>query len=338
MSTAEHPPPPAQLLQMLFGFILARSVSAVAELNVADALKDGPLSVADIARAVGAHEPSLRRVMRTLVATGLFAEPDPGTYALTPVSELLRSDVPTSMRDMAVMITSQSHWQPWERFTDTLRTGESGPQHAFGTDAFSWFQRGENADQWNLFNAAMTSFSTGTSLAVAETYDFSRFTKIVDIGGGHGFLLKTVLSTAPSASGMLLDLPGAIEGADLGELSERVECVGQSFFDGVTEGGDCYMLKHIIHDWSDEQCRIILGNIATAMAPTGRVLVIELMMPEGPEPHPAQFMDLNMLTMTEGGTERTKVEFASLFASAGLALMAVHPTASPVSIIEARKG
>jgi hypothetical protein len=233
---------------MLFGFMATRSISAVAELNVPDALRDGPRTIADLARAVGAQERSLDRVMRALVSTGLFAEPDPGTYALTPLSELLRSDVPTSMRELAVMITSQSHWQPWERFTDTLKTGESGPQHAFGTDGFSWFQRDENRDQWNLFNATMTSFSTGTSLAVAETYDFSPFTKIADIGGGHGFLLKTVLSKAPSASGVLLDLPGAIEGADLGELSERVECVGQSFFDGVTEGGDCYMLKHIIHD------------------------------------------------------------------------------------------
>jgi hypothetical protein len=324
-------------MQMLFGFMATRSVSAVAELNVPDALADGRRSAADLAEAVGAHEDSLRRVMRTLVSIGVFAEPEPGTYALTPVSKLLCSDAPASMRDMAVMITAESHWQPWGRFADTLKSGQSGAQHAFGTDAFSWFQNGENQHQWDLFNAAMTSFSAGTSLAVAGAYDFSRFTKIVDIGGGHGFLLKTILSKAPEARGVLFDLPGAVAGADLAALGERVECAGGSFFEAVPLDGDCYTLKHIIHDWDDERCRTILSHISGAMDPGGRVLVVELLMPEGPEPHPAKFMDLNMLSMTEGGTERTRGEFAALFASAGLELVEIHPTKSPVSVVEGRR-
>ncbi|HJN43979.1 MAG: methyltransferase [Vicinamibacterales bacterium] len=337
MSTAEQPPPDAQLMQMLFGFMASRSVSAVTALDVPDALKDGPRSVEDLAQTVGAHQDSLRRVMRTLVSIGVFAEPEPGTYALTPVSELLRSDATPSMRDMAVLITAQSHWQPWGRFADTLKTGKSGSQHAFGTDAFSWFQQSENKPEWELFNAAMTSFSSGTSMAVVEAYDFSRFTTIADIGGGHGFLLKTVLSKAPEARGVLFDLPGAVEGADRASLGERVECVSGSFFETVPEGADCYTLKHIIHDWDDERCRTILSHIATAMAPSGRVLVVETVMPDGPEPHPAKLMDLNMLAMTEGGTERTRDEFAAVFASAGLELVEIHPTESPVSIVEAKK-
>jgi len=309
----------------------------VAELNVPDALQDGPRTVADLAQAVGAHERSLYRVMRTLVSIGLFAEPEPGTYALTPVSELLRSDVPTSMRDLAVLITAKSHWQPWGQFADTLRTGASSAQHAFGTDVFSWFQRAENSDEWDLFNAAMTSFSSGTSVAVVEAYDFSRFSKLVDVGGGHGFLLKTILAKAPAARGIVFDLPGAVEGADTQALGDRLECVGGDFFQTVPKGGDCYTLKHILHDWDDDRCRTILRNVATAMIPTGSVLVIELLMPDGPEPHPAKFMDINMLAMTEGGTERTEAEFTALLASAGLELVAVHPTESPVSVIEARK-
>ena len=336
MSTANQPPPEAQLLQMLFGFMVTRGLSAVAELNVPDALQHGPRTVADLAQAVGAHERSLYRVMRTLVSTALFAEPEPGTYALTPVSELLRSDVPTSMRDLAVLITAKSHWQPWGQFADTLRTGASSAQHAFGMDVFSWFQRAENSDEWGLFNAAMTSFSSGTSVAVAEAYDFSRFSKLVDVGGGHGFLLKTILAKAPAARGVVFDLPGAVKGADTKALGDRLECVGGDFFQTVPKGGDCYTLKHIIHDWDDDRCRTILRNVATAMVPTGSVLVIELLMPDGPEPHPAKFMDINMLAMTEGGTERTEAEFAVLLASAGLELVAVHPTESPVSVIEAR--
>jgi len=275
--------------------------------------------------------------MRTFVSVGVFAEPEPGTYALTDLSELLRSDGPASMRDLAVMLTAGSHWQAMGRFSDTLRTGDSGAQHALGTDVFSWFQRTENKAEWDLFNAAMTSFSSGTSLAVAESYDFTPFGTIVDVGGGHGFLLKTILSNAPPARGVLLDLPGTIAGADLGEVKDRVETVGQSFFDGVIDGGDCYILKHIIHDWSDDSCRTILGHVAAAMAPTGRVLIVEMVMPTGPEPHPAKLMDITMLAMTEGGQERTEGEYAALCASAGLELVEIHPTQSPVSIIEARK-
>ena len=188
MSDAGQLPPEAQLLQTLFGFMVTRTLSAVAELNVADALRDGPRSYTDLAHAVSADQRSLHRAMRMLVSTGVFAEPKLGTFALTPVSDLLRSDVPGSMRDMAVMITAKSHWLPWGRFTETLRSGRSGPQHAFGTDIFSWFQRAENKEQWELFNAAMTSFSSVTGGPVAESYDFGGFRRIVDIGGGHGDL------------------------------------------------------------------------------------------------------------------------------------------------------
>lgn len=329
------PPPEAQVLQSLFGFMLTKSVSAVADLGVADELAAGPVSIADLASAVGAHERSLYRVMRTLTSTGMFAESEPGVFGLTPVSELLRSDVPNSMRDLASLITAESHWLPWGRFTDTVKSGESGAQHAFGTDIFSWFQRPENAHQWEIFDAAMTSFSSTTSDAVTESYDFGGFKRVVDVGGGHGYFLKAVLSGAPDAAGVLFDLPGVTDRADRDMLGDRIEVVGGDFFEAVPAGGDCYTMKHIIHDWGDEQCRVLLGNIAEAMDPAGTVIVVETVMPEGAEPHPAKFMDINMLAMTEGGTERTEKEFAELFRSAGLALKAVHPTASPVSVVEA---
>ncbi|MFQ5704798.1 MAG: methyltransferase [Gemmatimonadales bacterium] len=337
MSDTEQLPPDAQLLQTLFGFMITRSVSAVAELGVADALKDGPIHYSDLARTVGADERSLYRVMRVLASTGMFTEPQPGSYALTPVSQLLRSDVPNSMRDLAVTLTSESHWLAWGQFTQTLKSGKSGPQHAFGTDMFSWFQRAENSEQWKLFNAAMTSFSSMTSTAVCESCDFSRYRRVVDIGGGHGFFLRAVLAKAPQAQGVLFDLPGVNDGVGADELGRRIESVAGDFFKEVPPSGDCYTMKHIIHDWGDKQCRTLLGNIARVMDPEGRVLVIETVMPDGQEPHPAKFMDVNMLAMTEGGTERTEREFATLFESAGLRLEAIHPTRSPVSVVEARK-
>ena len=329
-------PPEGQLMQALFGFMVTKCVSSVAELGVADALKDGPLYYTDLASRLDADQRALHRVMRTLTAVGVFTESAPGTFGLNPVSELLRSDLPTSMRDMATMITSKSHWLPWGRLTDTLRSGRSGPQHAFGTDLFSWFQHGENAEQWEIFNAAMTSFSSSTSQAVAESYDFSPFRKIVDIGGGHGYFLGTLLDKAPDAQGVVFDLPKVVSGVE-GLSNKRIEMVGGDFFEGVPDGGDCYVMKHIIHDWSDEHCTKLLGNIASAMQPDARVLVVETVMPEGPEPHPAKFMDVNMLAMTEGGCERSEKDFTALFASAGLKLNAIHATPSPVSVVEAMR-
>jgi hypothetical protein len=331
----DAPPPQALLMQGLFGFMVTKGISTVAALDVADALKGGPLYYTDLANVVGADQRALHRTMRMLASVGIFAEPTPGTYANTPVSELLTKEHPGSMRDMAVMITSESHWLPWGRYEETVRTGESGPRHAFGTDFFSWCQRAENSGQWAIFNAAMTSFSSGVAPLVAEAVDFSRFKKIVDIGGGHGLLLKMILAKAPKTSGILFDLPGVVEGA--GNLGDRITAQGGDFFGGVPGGADCYVMKHIIHDWSDQHCKTLLGNIAAAMDPKGRVFVIETVMPETPEPHAAKFMDVNMLAMTEGGCERTEKEFAELFQSVGLKLVAIHPTPGPVSVVEAAK-
>ena len=330
-------PPQAQVMQALFGFMVTKCMSAVAAHNIADALKDGPLYYTDLASVTGTDQRALHRVMRMLSGVGVFQEVEPGKYGLTPASELLRSDVPGSMRDMAVMITSKSHWLPWGRLEDTLKSGDSGPKHEFGTDLFTWFQEDENRDQWEIFNAAMTSFSSGIAHAVAESYDFSPFKHVVDIGGGHGYFLKTILEKAVEAKGTLFDLPDVVEGADGASLGDRIAREGGDFFKAVPEGGDCYTLKHIIHDWSDDQCVTILSNIAKVMNPTGKVLVAELVMPETGEPHPAKFMDVNMLAMTEGGCERTEKEYAELFNKAGLKLNAIHATPSPVSIVEAVK-
>lgn len=328
-------PPEMHLMQGLFGFMVTKAISAAAALNVPDALHGGPLYYTNLASVVGADQRALHRAMRMLSSAGVFAEVAPGTYANTPVSDLLRTEHPASMRDMAVMITSDSHWLPWGKLEEVLRTGESGPRHAFGVDVFTWFQAEENRGQWEIFNAAMTSFSSSTAPLVAASYDFTRFRKIIDVGGGHGLLLKTVLLTAPNASGVLYDLPGVVEGAN--GLPANIERAGGDFFQSVPAGGDCYLLKHIIHDWSDDQCVQILRNIAGAMQPDGRVIVVDAVMPESTEPHPVKFMDVNMLAMTEGGCERTEQEFANLFQRGGLKLVKVHHTPSPVCLIEAVK-
>ena len=331
------PAPSEQLLNVIFSYILTRCVTAIAELGVPDILAEGPRSIEQLAEAIGANQEFLNRVMRTLVAGGIIDEPSPGTYAQTPVSDLLRRDHPQSMRDLAVLFTSRSHWEPLSRLPDAIRSGKSAASHSFGMEMWDWFHRPENKDEWDQFNASMTSFSSGTSLAVVQSYDFSRYTRIIDVGGGHGFLLQTVLSKAPSAKGVLCDLPGVIAGTKRDELGDRIECVDADFFETVPEGGDCYLLKHIIHDWDDERCRQILTNIANAMAADGRILIVDMVVPGERVPHPSYFLDITMLAQTTGGRERSAQEFNDLLASAGLRLEAIHPTPSPVSVVEASR-
>jgi len=337
MTAATETTPPERLLQVVFGYILTRSLTTIAELGVPDALEDGPQPIDELATKVGANRDFLNRVLRTLVSCGLVHEPAPAVYAQTPVTDLLRRGHPQSMRDLAVMLTSQSHWEPVGRLPDAVRSGQSAASRAFGVELWDWFQRPENKPEWDLFNAAMTSFSSSTSMAVAGSYDFSRHRRIVDVGGGHGLLLRTVLAKAPSARGVLCDLPGVVAGASREDLGERIECVGADFLETVPEGGDCYLLKHIIHDWDDARCRRVLANIARAMAPSGRVLIVEMVVPDERVPHPSYFLDITMLAVTSGGRERTRDEFAALLASAGLELVTIHPTPSPVSVVEARR-
>ncbi len=331
--TEQTLPPEVRLASGLFGYMLSRAISVAAELALADHLVAGPRYYTDLAALAEVDQRALHRVLRLLAAAGVFQETSPGTFALNDVAELLRSDHPHSLRAFAVMATSPSHWLPWGRLSDTLRSGLSGSRHAFGTDIFSWMQRKENRREWEVFNAAMTSFSASAAMMVTEVHDFSQCRRIVDVGGGHGLLLSRVLEHAPQATGVLFDLPGVVESA--GELDPRIERVGGDFFKSIPAGGDTYLLKYIIHDWSDESCVKILRNVAAGMEPSGRVLVIEAVMPEAPGPHPAKFMDVNMLAMTEGGCERTASEFGELFSKAGLRLDEIKPTQGWVSVIQA---
>lgn len=330
-------PPPMQLMQMLTGFMVSRSICAAAELGIADKLARGPLYYTDLAKEIGANQKTLHRLMRALSAIGIFAEPKAGTYALTPLSDLLRSDVPGSMKHLAEMMTTPSHWLPWGRFDEAVIQGISAADKALGKDVFSYYA--DNPEEGRVFNAAMSNFSAMSSGAIAKAYDFSGFERIVDVGGGHGFLLSTVLRHAPQARGVLYDLPEVVQGAGehFADMKDRVTVIGGDFFKAAPEDGDAYLLKHILHDWDDERSVKILSHIASAMQPEGRVLVCELIVPSEPGPHFSHIMDLNMLAMTPGGCERTEEHFADLFKAAGLKLAGITATQSPVNVIEAIK-
>ena len=330
--------PMAAMMQLLFGKHITYSLSAIARLGVPDHMGVYPVSVNQLARQVGAHAPSLYRVMRTLASVGVFEAYLDQQFALTAVGELLKSDCPQSMRPFAIQIGDSWATRAFEHFTDTVRTGEDGVSKAFGKNIFEYFA--DQPEEAENFNRSMTSFSQSMGEAIATGYDFSGIQRLADVGGGHGMLLGAVLQRHPEMRGVVYDLPEVVAGATsqphFAACAGRIDVEAGSFFERVPAGCDAYMMKFILHDWSDEHCRTILKCIRKQLRPGGRVLVCEQVVGTETGPSFAKLIDLEMLAMTVGGKERTVREFDDLFASAGLRLVQVHPTKSPVCVLEAR--
>ena len=327
-------PAPEALLRMMTGYWLSKSLNVAAELGLADLLRDGPRTTDDLAGACGAHAASLYRLMRALASVGVFTEMQGRRFGLTPMAELLRSDVPGSMRSLARMYGSEQY-RAWDDLLGSVRSGEPAFDRVFGASYFEFLAKTPQADA--VFNDAMTGWTTQVADAVASAYDFAGFDTVVDVGGGHGLLITTILRANPTLRGVLLDLPHVIAGArpliQAAGLEDRCETVGQDFFQSVTEGGDAYVLAQILHDWDDERARTILLNCKRAMRPDGKILVVEQVLSPANEPSFGKWLDLHMLVLLTG-RERTEAEYAALFETAGLRLANVIPTASGASIIE----
>lgn len=330
-------PPQAVILQISFGAMMSQALGVAARLGIADHLKDGPRSVAELAEATSAHEGSLYRVLRSLAGSGVFRESAGKVFENTLVSDTLRSDVPGSTRNSAIFCAAPWHFQVWANMPQSVMSGEPVWKDTLGKDVFDWFA--DNPAAAEVFNNTMTEMSAGAAPAVVEAYDFSGIDTIADIAGGHGFLLSQILKANPEISGILFDTVEVIEGADVLLQSEgvadRVEKVTGDFFKEVP-AADAYIMKHIIHDWEDEKAIAILKSIHTAMKGDGKVLLVETVVPEGNDPHLSKMIDLEMLTAT-GGLERTEQEYRDLFTRAGFRLTRVVPTKSPFSVIEAVK-
>ena len=328
-------------MQLLFGKTLFFSVTAVARLGIADHVSETPRDIEDIARDTATHAPSLYRVLRLLVSVGVFKEGPPRHFALNPAAQLLQSGQPRSLRDMAIMFADPWVLRSYSRLDQCLRTGADGVTLEFGKHVFDLFH--DIPDQAANFHRAMTSFSSGASEALLEVADFSRFRRLADCGGGHGMLLSRILEKFTSLHGVLFDLPEVVSGAPgaghFHNSEGRVDFEAGSFFDRVPEGCDAYIMKHIIHDWDDESGRRILSlmreQLVQTAPDTGRVFLCEMTVPEVPGPAPSKMLDIEMLVLARGGKERTGPEFAELFESAGLRLVSITPTHSPVCLIEA---
>jgi hypothetical protein len=329
--------PAQQVLQVATGYMASSALYAAITLNIADHLASGPTPMAELAHATGANEDALYRVLRLLASLGIFAEVAPKTFTLTPAAELLRKDAPNSLRGMAAFLPDPFHYRVYSEIMHSVMTGKPAGDKALGMPIFEYFEKHPEYSQ--VFNDAMTALSAPVAAAAVEAYDFNGIGTLVDVAGGHGEVLMTILKACPNVRGILADLDHVVAGAKpriaAAGLSGRMQAVACDFFKAVPDGGDAYIMKHIIHDWDDERATAILKNIATAMGvKKGRVILLESVIPAGPAPDLGKFIDIEMLVLP-GGKERTADEFRARFVRAGFSLTKVVPTKSPLSVVEA---
>jgi hypothetical protein len=335
-SGAQAIPASTQMIQILAGKWIAQAIAVAAELKIADLLSGGEKSVQELAKASGSQERSLYRLLRALSSVGVFAEVAERRFGITPLAECLRSDVPGSLRNIARMVGMPTTWRAWQELLHCVKTGETGLKKAFGiTDPFDYLA--QHPDEAAIFNSAMTDFSGLTAPAIAAAYDFGQFRKIMDVAGGQGVLLMTILQHYPKVHGILFDRPEVLKGAQLAitaaGLTQRCQVLDGNFFEAIPEGADAYMMKAVIHDWDDEKACLILKNCRRHMNSGSKLLLVEMVVSNGNEPSFGKLLDLDQMVLVTG-RERTEEEHRELFSRAGFRLTGITPTASPVSIIE----
>lgn len=326
-------PPQAQLMKLLSGTFVTMGLHVAAKLHLADQLKDGPKNHLELAKLTDAQPDALLRLLRALASVGVLVENEDGRFDLTPVGECMVTDLPGSLHGLALMFGESFHRQVWNQLLYSVRTGLPAFDQVHGLGAFDYFERHPEAAE--IFHNAMTSFSGSIADAVIDSYDFSRVVTVVDVAGGHGILLNTLLRTHPHLLGILFDLPKTLETVLLpSDLTGRLKLVTGDFFQSVPDGGDLYLLKSVIHDWDDAKAIDILRNVRLAMGKHGKLLLVESLLLPGNHPDLTKWIDLEMLVMTPGGRERTEMEYRVLLGKAGFELTQLIPTPSPLWLVE----
>ena len=328
-------PSSQDMLDLISGFWLSQAIYVAAKLGIADQLQDGPKSASVLAKQAEVHEPALYRVLRTLASRAIFFEDTERLFGLSPAAEWLRSDKPGSLRPYAIMMGEHWVWQSVGEMLHSVRTGESGFEQVFGSRTFDYYAEHPHAARFAV--EGMTSRSTAENLVIVGAYDFSGISTIIDVAGGQGTLLSSILTANSNLRGTLFDMRHVLDTASpfivRAGLQERCALAAGNFFDCVPTGADIYILKKVIHDWDDSDARTILGNCRKAMPKSSRLLVIEVIVPAPNVPSFAKMLDLLMLAYA-GGRERTEDEYRELLASVGFRLQRIIPTSSTVSIIE----
>lgn len=327
----------AELRAIITGYFLSRALYAAAVLDVAEVLASGAKNSEELGVRLQVHAPSLHRLLRALAASGVFREDAEGRFSNTPLSALLRANVPGSLRDLTLLFGDETSWRSWEHIVHGIRTGEAPFEHVYGEKFFDYLQ--DHHDAAAMFDRAMASASSTTNAAVVQACDFSGYGVLVDVAGGTGSALCSILEATPRLRGIVFDLPHVEARAKAfiasRNLAGRCEFAAGSFFENVPSGADGYFMKHILHDWGDEECSRILQACRRAMNPESRLLVCERIVPPGNEPSPVKLGDLHMLMTNHGGKERTEREYRELLEASGFSMLRVIPTATPWSVIEA---
>lgn len=322
---------------MITAFRVSDLVATATEFRLADYLADGPKTSAELAHLCSADPAMLHRLMRALTRIELVHQEPDGRFALAPLGELLRSDVPDSMYRMARLWGTDLFKLTWMRLPHSVRTGQSAQEHLYGMRQFDYLST--QPEIAAIFNDGMFAGTLAVATAALEAYDFSRFSSIMDVGGGSGAFATTVLRAYPSMQGIVFDLPfceqGAREHIASAGVSDRCHFVAGDFFQSIPPGADAYVLKFILHDWEDEKCVQILRACRAAVRDRARLLLVESVLPpDGGPVTDAVFGDITMIVHT-GGRERTEGEYAALLETAGFRLTRVVPTRVAQSVIEA---
>jgi C-methyltransferase len=321
---------------LLTGAWVSRAIGVAASLRVADHIGGSPVPVSDLARACAANDDALYRLLRMLATAGLFRQWPGRRFSLTPLGELLRSDHPNSMRAFAAYNGDPWHWRMWGELERSVRTGTPSAAGDAGDSLFAFLAKDAHAAA--SFDAAMADLSNARDVSAISGYDFAQYKTVVDVGGGEGQLVRSVLKAFPTVSGVLYDLPEVTARAapkiERDGLSARCRLIAGSFFDSVPAGGDAYMLKQVLHDWPDDKAIAILRNCRRALQTGGKVLIFEFVVPDDDGPSLGKLSDIEMLAIT-GGRERTLREYKVLLDTAGMGVVRAHDTRSPFTIIEA---
>lgn len=326
------------LLLLLKGHIVVQAIRAAAQLGLADLVKDTPKSLSELAEATGTPARSLERLLRALVALEVFTEVESGIFAQNELSALLRSDTPQSMRNIVLMHGDEWQWRSWEAFLYSLQSEQPAFNQIFEMSLWQYFQQ-HNPSSGRLFQTAMTSLAQQDNQAIARAYDFSAFETLVDVGGGEGSLLRTLLQEYPTLQGILFDRAAAIEQARPAfartVLGERCSLVAGNFFESVPQQADAYLLKQIVQDWSDDETVALLETCRRAMKPQSKLLVVEPSLTSEGMLY-EKLVDLQLMVVAPA-SERTEEQYRRLFNAAGFTLLSVRPivpTAVQYSIFE----
>jgi O-methyltransferase len=321
---------PHELFGLVFGFMRTQAVAVAATLGVADVVPAAGMEVAEVAARVGAHEESLYRLLRYLSTEGVFEEVEPRRFAPTRLSDLLRSDATPTVRWQAIMLGSE-HYRCWADALHSFVTGEPAFERVFGLPFFGYL--GEHPDTEERFDRAMAAAAPGRSLRLLE-YDWSGVARVADIGGGNGTTLAAVLARNPHLHGVLVDRPTVVEAATevfaAAGVADRCEVVAGDFFTDELPPADAYVLGRILHDWDDERAAGILRNCRRWLPADGRLLLVETVLHDRPDPTLRKLFDLHMLVLL-GGKERTEEEWRALLGAEGF-----EPRAIVDGLIEAR--